>query len=247
MSGRTAIVTGAAAGIGAATVALLGEHGWTVVGIDRDWPGGDAPEGSIALDLADHGELREAIADFGDLGLLVNVAGVMSECPLEDLEAGEITRTLDVNLTAAIVATGAAVPGLAAGDDSTGAGGAVVNVASVHALASRWGLAAYAASKGGLLAFTRQAAVELGPRGIRVNAVVPGAVDTAMLGAGAASEAERKSGIDELAGKTPLGRVAEPREIAEAIAFLADPEHAGFITGQSLAADGGVLARLSSE
>jgi len=230
----TAIVTGAAGGIGSATVALLGEGGWNVVGIDRDWPGGEAPEGSIALDIGDHDALREAIADFGELGLLVNVAAMMGESPLEDLDAAEIARTLDVNLTAAIVAAGAAVPGLAA----SGGGSAIVNVASVHALASRWGLAAYAASKGGMLAFTRQAAVELGPKRIRVNAVVPGAVDTAMLG---------EDGREELVERTPLGRVAEPREVAEAIAFLADEERAGFITGQSLGVDGGVLARLSSE
>ena len=233
---RTAIVTGAAGGIGSATVALLGEAGWNVVGIDRDWPGGDAPEGSIALDIADHAALREAIADFGDLGLLVNVAAVISEGPLEQLEAAEIARTLDVNLTAAIVAASAAAPGLALGAGEGSA--AIVNVASVHALASRWGLAAYAASKGGMLAFTRQAAVELGPKRIRVNAVVPGAVDTPMLGA---------DGRDELVDRTPLGRVAQPSEIAEAIAFLADHERAGFITGQSLGVDGGVLARLSSE
>jgi NAD(P)-dependent dehydrogenase (short-subunit alcohol dehydrogenase family) len=236
---RTAVVTGAAKGIGAATSELLADRGWSVVGIARDWRGAE-PEGSITLDLREHDRLRDAIASLERVDALVNNAAVMPEVPLVELDAATISATLDVNLTAAMVAASAAVPALRA------QGGAIVNVASVHALATRGGLGAYPAAKGGLVAFTRAAAVELGPLGIRVNAVVPGAVDTAMLMPGTEGEA-RREGIAALGARTPLGRVAEPREIAEAIAFLADGERSSFITGQTLVADGGALARLSTE
>jgi NAD(P)-dependent dehydrogenase (short-subunit alcohol dehydrogenase family) len=236
---RVAVITGAGSGIGAASAELLGASGWDVVGIDRDWPRGE-PAGSLTLDVRDHDGLRDAIASLDAVDALVNNAAVMATGPLAELEAAEIAATLDVNLTAAMVAASAAIPALRAG------GGAIVNVASVHALASRDAMAAYAAAKGGLVAFTRVAAVELGPEGIRVNAVVPGAVDTPMLLPGAGGD-ERSRGIAALAGRTPLGRVAEPRDVAEAIAFLADGERSSFITGQSLVVDGGVLARLASE
>jgi len=129
--------------------------------------------------------------------------------------------------------------------------GAVVNVASVHALATSAGIAAYAASKGALVALTRSAALELGPDGVRVNAVIPGAIDTKMLrgdagraldGAGGSEE-----GLAEIAARTPLGRIGRPEEIAQAVLFLADGERSSFVTGQTLVADGGVLARLASE
>ena len=236
---RIAVVTGAAGGIGAATAELLGTRGWHVVGIARRWPAG-APDDAITLDLRDHDALRDAIGSLAEVDALVNNAAVMPEAPLAELDAATISATLDVNLTAAIVAAGAALPALEARS------GAIVNVASVHALASRGGLAAYAATKGGLIAFTRAAAVELGPLGVRVNAVVPGAVDTPMLLPGTTA-AERQEGIAGLSARTPLGRVADPREIAEAIAFLSDGDRASFITGAALSIDGGVLAQLASE
>ena len=229
---RTAVVTGAGSGIGAATAELLAVGEWRVVGIDRKWPNGE-PEDAITLDLRDHAALREAIGSLEEVDALVNNAAVMTKAPLAELDAATISATLDVNLTAAIVAAGAALPALQARS------GSIVNVASVHALASGGGLAAYAAAKGGLVAFTRAAAVELGPLGIRVNAVVPGAVDTAMLLPGATGDA-RREGLAGLGSQTPLGRVADPVDIAQAIAFLADRERASFITGETLVVDGGI-------
>jgi len=236
---RTALITGAAAGIGAAAAERLEAEGWRAIRLARRWPDGE-PENGITLDLRDHEALREAVASLRELDALVNNAAVMPEGPLTDLDAAAVAETLAVNLTAAIVGTAAAVPALAA------RGGAIVNVASVHALASRTGVAAYAASKGGLVAFTRAAAVELGREGVRVNAVVPGAVDTKMLMPDAEGGV-RDDGLAALAARTPLGRIGQPAEIAEAIAFLADSARSSFITGEALVADGGALARLSTE
>ena len=238
----TTVITGAGGGIGRATAELFEERGWDVIGIDRHWPDG-MPKGSLEFDLADDGALREVLGGLPRLEALVNLAGVMKEAPLSALVAADIDHILRSNVTAAIVATGAAIPALAAA--AGGRGGSVVNIASVHAVASRANLAAYAASKGALISFTRQAAIELGPQGIRVNAVLPGAVDTPMLAGEDA--AARPEAIAELAAKTPLRRIAAPREIAEVIAFLADGERSSFVTGAALAADGGALARLGTE
>jgi NAD(P)-dependent dehydrogenase (short-subunit alcohol dehydrogenase family) len=131
------------------------------------------------------------------------------------------------------------------------AGGAIVNISSVHALATSRDIAAYAASKGGLVALTRALALELAPDSIRVNAVLPGAVDTPMLHAGLSrnhvagdSVAARMA---DLGSRTVMGRVGKPEEIAQAILFLADGRRSSFVTGQTLVVDGGATARLSTE
>jgi NAD(P)-dependent dehydrogenase (short-subunit alcohol dehydrogenase family) len=130
-------------------------------------------------------------------------------------------------------------------------GGAIVNVSSVHAVATSKHIAAYAASKGGMLALTRALAIELAPDNIRVNTVLPGAVDTSMLRdglnrdhAGSGTAEER---LENLARNTVSGKIGKPEEIAQTILFLADPEKSSFITGQPLVIDGGATARLSTE
>ena len=126
--------------------------------------------------------------------------------------------------------------------------GAVVNVASVHAIATSAGLAAYAASKGAVVALTRAAALELAPEGIRVNAVLPGAIDTQMLRDGLSRGGpDIDAGMAALAERTPLGRIGRPQDVAEAVLFLADASRSSFITGQTLVVDGGATARLSTE
>jgi NAD(P)-dependent dehydrogenase (short-subunit alcohol dehydrogenase family) len=127
----------------------------------------------------------------------------------------------------------------------------VVNVSSVHAVQTSANIAAYAASKGAMLALTRAMAIEFAKDNIRVNAILPGAVDTPMLRAGlnrghlgGAGELDR---LENLARKTVNGRVGQPEEIARAIYFLADESQSSFITGQALIADGGATARLSTE
>ncbi|HNS61684.1 MAG TPA: SDR family oxidoreductase, partial [Anaerolineales bacterium] len=130
-------------------------------------------------------------------------------------------------------------------------GGAVVNVSSVHAIQTSANIAAYAASKGGLLALTRAMAIEFAPDNIRVNAILPGAVDTPMLraglGRGHVGHGDVEERLDNLARKTVSGKVGKPEEIASAIYFLADNEQSSFMTGQALVVDGGATARLSTE
>ena len=129
--------------------------------------------------------------------------------------------------------------------------GAIVNVSSVHAMATSKNIAAYAASKGALSAFTRSLALEFGEDEIRVNAVLPGAVDTPMLHAGLDRGHVDPGSVDELVRglgeRHVLGRVGQPEEIGKVIHFLADAKQSSFITGQSIVVDGGALARLSTE
>jgi len=131
------------------------------------------------------------------------------------------------------------------------AGGAIVNVSSVHAIATSVGIAAYAASKGALLALTRAMALEFGPESIRVNAVLPGAVDTPMLHAGLSRGHVQGESVAKLVRglgkKHVMGRVGKPAEIGQTILFLADSDRSSFITGQALIVDGGATARLSTE
>jgi NAD(P)-dependent dehydrogenase (short-subunit alcohol dehydrogenase family) len=126
---------------------------------------------------------------------------------------------------------------------------AVVNVSSVHAVATSHGVAAYATSKAALVGLTRAAAVELAASGIRVNAVLPGAIDTPMLKAGARRRGDERAdaALTELESRTPLGRVAQPEEIAQAILFLSDSSRSSFMTGQTLIVDGGAISHLSTE
>jgi glucose 1-dehydrogenase len=125
-----------------------------------------------------------------------------------------------------------------------------VNVSSVHAVATSPNVTAYAASKGALLALTRAAAIEMAPFGVRVNAVLPGAVDTPMLRAGVLREdpdADVEVALKQLAERTPLRLVGDPSDIAEGILFLADGGRSRFVTGQVLVIDGGATACLSTE
>ncbi len=127
----------------------------------------------------------------------------------------------------------------------------MVNVSSVHAIQTSANIAAYAASKGGLLALTRAMAIEFAPDNIRVNAILPGAVDTQMLrsglGRGHVGDGNINQRLENLARKTVSGKVGLPEEIAAAIHFLADQEQSSFMTGQALVVDGGATARLSTE
>jgi NAD(P)-dependent dehydrogenase (short-subunit alcohol dehydrogenase family) len=132
-----------------------------------------------------------------------------------------------------------------------GGGGAIVNVSSVHAVQTSKNVSAYAASKGGLLALTRSMAIEFAADNIRVNAILPGAVDTPLLraglGRGHVSGGSMHERLENLASKTVNGRVGQPEEIARAIYFLADSTQSSFMTGQALIVDGGATARLSTE
>lgn len=126
-------------------------------------------------------------------------------------------------------------------------GASIINISSIHARATSAGLAAYVASKGALSALTRATALELGARGIRVNAVLPGAIDTPMLRNALARNRPLDDAWNSLIAGAPLGRVGAPSDVAHLVAFLADSEVSGNITGQEFVCDGGVLARLATE
>jgi NAD(P)-dependent dehydrogenase (short-subunit alcohol dehydrogenase family) len=151
---------------------------------------------------------------------------------------------MHVNARAAHVTAVAALPLLRA------AKGSVVNVASIHALATSPGMSAYAASKGALVALTRSLALEFAAEGVRVNAVLPGATDTPMLQAGLQRGevfGSAATAASQLAKRHPLGRIGHPDEVARAIYFMADDKWSSFVTGTTLLVDGGAFARLSTE
>lgn len=251
-STRTVLITGAAGGIGRATVQLFAENGWRVIGVDRAEFGNGFPSDGlyVQLDIAE-GENMQAIFSqahqfTNHLDALVNNAAVQIAKPILETSVDEWDMTMASNLRSVFLGIKLAHPlFIAAG------GGAIINVSSVHAVATSANIAAYATSKGGLLALTRALAIEFAPHNIRVNAILPGAVDTPMLRAGLnrghiqGSDIQQR--LDNLARKTVIGRVGQPHEIAQAIYFLADATQSSFMTGQALIVDGGATCRLSTE
>lgn len=245
----TALVTGVSNGIGRAVAETFSNAGWKVFGIDNVEQK-EPVRGLTFLqaDLAqtedlDH-SLRRVISQVDKLDALVNNAAYQRCGPVTDMQVHDWDRMMAVNLRAAYLAVRILRPVLRRGSS-------IVNISSVHACASSSDISAYAASKGGVLAFTRALAIELGKEGIRVNAVLPGAVDTQMLRSGlnrghlAEGSADEK--LKSLGARTPLGRIGRPEEIAQAVLFLADNQKASFITGTGLIVDGGALAKLSTE
>lgn len=248
MSGRqegtTAVVTGAAAGIGAACARRLAAEGAAVVLADIrpadsvvaqiEAAGGRAR--AVVADVADEAAwtdvVRVANAEFGPVGVLVSNAYTVDVAPAHATSRQSWDRQLAVCLTATFLGVRACLPDLRARR------GSVVIVSSVHALVGLPGHPAYAAAKGGLLALGRQLAVEYGPQ-VRVNCVLPGPIRTAAWDR--VSPADQQRSIAE----TVAGRFGEPDEVAAAVAFLASAE-AGYITGTNLVVDGGWSAVKSS-
>jgi NAD(P)-dependent dehydrogenase (short-subunit alcohol dehydrogenase family) len=247
---RVVLITGVAGGIGAATAQVFAEAGWHVVGVDRQpvekLPGVDH---FIQADISEPDAPEQIFgaveANEGRLDALVNNAAMQICKRLVDTTPEEWDATMASNIRSVYLSVRQAYPLLKK------QGGAIVNVSSVHAVATSVGIAAYAASKGALLALTRALALELGPDNIRVNAVLPGAVDTPMLHAGLSRGHLAGTGVEELVRglgkKHVLGRVGRPEEIGQAILFLADSQRSSFMTGQALVVDGGATARLSTE
>ena len=241
--GKTVIVTGAASGIGLATAQRFGSEGARVVIADRDGDHANAAVEQVkqagapdawacTCDVSDDGQVTacvgETLARAGDLHIVVNNAGLMTFKAITDLGAADWTRVLGVDLLGAFFFIKQAFQHMKPG-------GAVVNVASIHAVETEPMVAPYAAAKAALVSLTRSAALEGRPRGIRVNAVLPGAVDTPMLW----DNPNVKAGIE----KVDRSDVGEPADIAAAIAFLASSD-AKFIQGSALVVDGGRLDRL---
>jgi NAD(P)-dependent dehydrogenase (short-subunit alcohol dehydrogenase family) len=235
---QVAIVTGAASGIGRAVAARLTAEGARVVVADLDEEGarraaGELP-GAVAVrcDVGDEDDVKAAVAaavdGLGRLDVIVNNAGLMIFKPLADHTADDWRRLLQVDLLGAFFFIREAFRRM------TG-GGAIVNVSSVHAVETTPLVASYAAAKAALLSLTRSAAMEGKEKGIRVTAILPGAVDTPMLWA----NPNLKSGLETIS----TSDVGKPEDLAAAIAFLASGD-AAFVQGAGLRADGGRLARL---
>lgn len=247
---KVVLITGVAGGIGSATARVFADAGWHVVGVDRrqvdDLPG---VAHFIHADISDPEALErifgEVTADEGRLDALVNNAAIQICKPLVETTPDEWDAVMASNLRSVYLAVRLAYPLM------RGRGGAIVNVSSVHAIATSANIAAYAASKGAVLALTRALAIELAPDRIRVNAVLPGAVDTPMLHASLTRRHVEGTDVQELmqalGNRTVMGRVGHPEEIGQAILFLADNEQSSFMTGQALIVDGGATARLSTE
>jgi 3-oxoacyl-[acyl-carrier protein] reductase len=239
-SGRRAIVTGGAHGIGAAIADRLAGLGAAVVVLDLD---PQTRHDGIVLDLADPEALVPAAADaigrLGGVDVLVNCAGVSSVEPLRTLGLERYHRTLAVNLHAGVL-----LMREVSGPMSSARYGRIVNISSVHARVSEPGAMAYDVSKAGLEAATRCAALDLAPAGVLVNAVAPGFVRTRMAVADGVDELEsewfRSVYVDH--ARLPMGRAAAPSEIAESVAWLAS-ESNSYVTGAVLVVDGGLTAR----
>ncbi|HTI66967.1 MAG TPA: SDR family NAD(P)-dependent oxidoreductase [Caulobacteraceae bacterium] len=240
---RVAVVTGGGGGIGFAVCRRLAAEGARIVMADRspDKAQGrvdelrrvGAPEVWVsACDVSDEAQVEAtcqgAMTRFGRLDVVVNNAGLMTFTAIEDLTGEEWNRVLGVDLMGAFFFTKHAFRRMKPG-------GAIVNVASVHAVMTSPLAAPYAAAKAAMLSLTRTASIEGKPKGIRVNAVLPGAIDTPMLW----DNPNVKSGAE----KIDPADVGKPDEIAGAVAFLAS-EDASFVTGASLPVDGGRLAKL---
>ncbi len=243
LDGRIALVTGASRGIGRAiSLALAGAGAHVVVNyaksadkakalVEEIVASGGSAE-ALGADVSKPEEVEGLFREISErhkrLDILVNNAGIIKDTLLAGMSTKDWDRVIEVNLRGAFLCSRAAVE-LMMKEHS----GTIINVASTSAVAGGRGQTNYAASKGGLLSFTRAAAVELGGKGIRVNAVLPGMVVTDM------SSRIRKRAGEELLKRTPLGRFGEPAEIADLVVFLAS-DRASYITGQGFVIDGGL-------
>jgi NAD(P)-dependent dehydrogenase (short-subunit alcohol dehydrogenase family) len=241
---RVAVVTGGASGIGRAVCDRLARDGAAVAVLDLNRAGAEATAAAIGaaggraaaweVDVADGDAVRAVVAAaraaFGAIGVLVNVAGIGEFALLGDMSDAQWRRMLDVHLGGTFHCVRAVF-----GDMVTAGWGRIVNVSSVAGLGGGGpGLSHYAAAKGGIIAFSKALAHELGPAGITVNTVAPGLIDTPMVAGAMVSPEIRERAV---AG-APVRRIGVPADIAAAVAYLVSDE-AGFVTGQVLSPNGG--------
>lgn len=237
----TAVVTGGTSGIGLAIARALERRGFGVVITGRNAPRAElgARIRFVAADHADAGapeRVAEALDErFGPLTALVNNVGRRHNELIGELDRERLSETLALNVVSHMMLTQALLPRFSA------AGGSIVNVSSRLASVGMPGVSGYAASKGAVNGFTVAAAVELAPRGIRVNAVAPGMTLTPLIEGWLREQPDPAAAEAEVVRRVPLGRLGAPEDVANAVAFLASPESA-YITGTVLHADGGYTA-----
>jgi NAD(P)-dependent dehydrogenase (short-subunit alcohol dehydrogenase family) len=245
LEGRTAVVTGASRGIGASTARALDRAGARVALVARSRPDLETTARGLhhdpviaVADLRDPDApaeiARQALAELGSVSILVNNAAAAARIATVDTDAALIDHLLAVNVRAPLLLIAAIVPTMV-----DHGGGSIVNLSSVSALVGTPRRAAYAASKGALDAATRSLAIELGPSGVRVNAVAPGVVDTDLW----AKNKAIPGVVGTIEGQTPLRRWATADDIADVIVFLAS-DAARFVTGETISVDGGMARTL---
>ncbi|MDN4517737.1 SDR family NAD(P)-dependent oxidoreductase [Mycolicibacterium austroafricanum] len=243
-----AIVTGATSGIGAEIARRLHADGLRVVVAGRSQERGAAMVAElgeralfVAADLTEPEAAEDIVArtveHFGTVDVLVNNAAIDHTGDLLAVPAEEIRTTLETNVVAAIRMLQSAARAM-----TTRNGGAIINITSRLASAGVAGLGIYSATKGAMESLTRSAAIELAPFNIRVNAVAPGLTRTPLYTEWMAGLADAEQVARDQVASIPLGRIAEPRDVAAAVSFLASPD-AAYITGASLPVEGGFLAR----
>jgi len=228
------VVTGASSGIGAACVTLLQDGGFSVVGVDLAASSGADVHVVADLSRPDCGETIASACEGKRVVGLINAAAFGEDVPARKVTPDHFDRMMATNVRGPLLIAVALHPALAAAE------GWIVNIASVHAVATSSGVPTYAASKGALVAMSRELAIEWAPQ-VRVNAVLPGAIDTTML-----REGLRRTGTsnEDLAGRHLLGRVGEADDVAEVVLAVARSK---FMTGGSVIVDGGATAMLSTE
>jgi NAD(P)-dependent dehydrogenase (short-subunit alcohol dehydrogenase family) len=247
LEGKVAIITGTSSGIGAAAARLFLEEGARVHGIDRDSEPGrrleeEARQRGAAFtfhcaDLLRRDELRRAVDECleadAEIDVLFNNAGISHVTPFEESDGPVLETTLGVNFLAAWRLAQCLVPRMKARGQ-----GVILNTLSELAFVGQPGFTAYCASKGALLGLTRALALELAPHGVRVNALCPGPIDTAMLRAEFDTAPDSGDQRAEAERSIPLGRLGQPEEIAQVAAFLAS-DRASFVHGAAWMVDGG--------
>jgi NAD(P)-dependent dehydrogenase (short-subunit alcohol dehydrogenase family) len=251
VEGKVAVVTGAASGIGRATARALAAEGAMVGIADVDEAGGERVAAGIReaggkaffrrADVRSLADLEAVVAEAADRGgrldVLVNNAAVSVAGSAGEMSEEDWAEVVDVNLTGVWRGMRAAIPRMLAQG-----GGSIVNLSSVQARVGLLGWAGYAASKGGIDALTRQAAVEYAPMGIRVNAIVPGTIATEMNERIMADSPDPDAVMAGWLAMHPMGRIGQPQEVAAAIVFLASDD-ASFVTGELLRVDGGLVVK----
>ncbi len=240
LASRTALVTGGASGIGAATARRLAAEGAHVVVADLDEAGARAVAGEIdgaavRMDVADAASVRAAVAGLGPIDVLVNNAGTDRFGFFVNTDEAQWDHVLGVNLRGTIAVTHAVLPGM-----QERGRGAIVNVSSEAGRVGSQGSAVYSAAKAGVIGFTRAIALEAARFGVRVNAVAPGPIDTPLLNAAPEQLGELGERLKAgMIAATALRRIGRPDEVAATIVFLASDD-ASFVTGQTINVSGGL-------